>query len=262
MKVLVCDIGLEKEFLGIEESSVRELAEARVFSVPWNVSGFHTVVESSKELHPIVGVSGILGNGEIRVFVILRSGYAIGINSVVGYQELNEKLEVPDDLKKYFKEAFRYEDSVVYILKEDGAKYLPKVDVPNVPEKRSSELKEDKQKDRKLKKDREFLVLYIGSEKYAVKKEDISEVSDSSRVNIMEMESLYGFMQSSGRVVVVLSKWKIKPRWIIVLKSVAIPCESFEVLNSELLKADGKEFVVRNGEQIDVLSEEELRTWI
>ncbi len=261
MKVLVCDIGLEKEFLGIEESNVRELVEARVFSVPWNVSGFHTVVESSKKLHPVVGVSGILGDGEIRIFVILRSGYAIGINSVVGYQELNERLEVPNDLKKYFKEAFRYEDSVVYVLKEDGAKYLPKVDISNIPEQKS-ELEEDKQKDGKLKKDREFLVLYIGSEKYAVKKEDISEISDSSRVNIIEMGSLYGFMQSSGRVVVVLSKWKIKPRWIVILKSVAIPCESFEVLNFELLEADGKEFVVRNGEQIDVLSEEELRTWI
>ena len=251
----MCDIGLEREFLGIEESSVKELSEAKTFSVPWNVSGFRNVVEGSKELHPVVGVKGILGDGEIRIFVILKSGYAVGVSSVVGYEELSDKLEVPDDLRGFFKGVFKCDDGLVYVLREDAVKDLPKVEID---EKRNPTTT----KEEKTETGREFLLLHVGDEKYAVKKEDISEITDSGRVNVMNMGNLYGFLRSSGKVVAVLSKWKVDPKWIVVLKDVALPCESFEVLNSELMEADGKEFVVYKGEQIDILSEEELRRWI
>ena len=257
MKVLVCDVGLEREFIGLDDEVVKELAEARSFSVPWSVSGFRNVVEGSSELYPVVGVNGVLGDGEIRIFVILKSGYALGIRSVIGYEDLREELEIPEDLREYFKGAYKYGDGVVYILGEDGVKNLPKVDIPD--RKRVSGVK-DEHLD--VEESWEFLVLHIGDEKYAVKKEDISEISDPSKVNIMDMGNLYGFTRSSGRIVAVISKWKIDPKWIVVLKDVAVPCESFETMSSELLDADGKEFVIFEGEQIDVLSEEELKRWI
>ena len=256
MKVLICDIGLDREFVGVEESAVKRLAEARTFSIPWSVSGSRGVLEDSGEIYPIVGVNGVLGNGEIRIFVILKSGYALGISSVIGYEDLKEEIRLSGDLKAYFKGAYRYGDNIVYVLKEEGLRNLPRVEVSK------TSVRGSEREDADHVTGREVLILHIGSERYAVKMEDISEISDSSRVNILRTGNLYGFVKSSRGVVAVLSKWKIVPRWIVILNSVGVPCESFEILDASIVEVDGREFVVYGDEQIDVLSEEELREWI
>ena len=253
MKVLVCDIGLEREYVGIEESSVKRLSEAKTFSVPWGVEP-RQVLEDSGEIHPVVGVKGILGEGEIKIFVILKSGYALGINSVIGYEELDDEIKLPDDLKDYFKAAYRYEDGIVYVLKEESVRKLPKVEVPRAQV--SGERPVDHESGQ------EVLILHVGDKKYAVKVKDLSEIADPSGLNILKVGNLYGFVKSSKGVVAVLSKWKVDPRWIVVLDSVAVPCESFEIVSTNVIEADGREFVIHGDEQISVLSEKDLREWI
>ncbi len=255
MKILICDIGLEREFIGIEETAVKKLAEAKTFSIPWSGSGSQKVLEDSGEIYPMVGVKGVLGDGEIRIFVILKSGYAIGISSVIGYEDLSDEIKLSENLEVYFKKAYRYDEGVVYILREESVENLPRVDIS-----RSAPQSEEENVDRV--QDREILILHVGGEKYAVRMEDISEISDSTRVNIFDLGNLYGFVKSSKNVVAVLSKWKVEPKWIVILGSIGVPCESFEILSAEAVEVDGREFVVYGDEQIDVLSEEELRRWI
>ncbi len=259
MKVLVCSIGVEDTYIGVEDSEVRELIESKAYVVPWRTAGPSKVVASSGKLHVAASVNGVFGEGEIRIFVILKSGYALGVKSVVGYENLNSELELPDELSKYFKGAFKYENGIVYLIDLEKLDNLPPAEFPT--ESENKQLFEENEQTPGGAGE-EFLVLKIASSFYGIRLEDVTEILEADKVNIMKHGNLYGFVQAGGRVVPVVSKWKVCPRWIIVVGEVAVPCETFEHFTAPLKGSEKRKFLEFKDDHIEVLEKEELIEWI
>ncbi len=256
MKVLVCSLDYErKKLIGFDLNEVIGATTSDFYKAPLEIEGVLGAVVYDNKTYTAVGFQGVVGGEKIRVFVVLKNGYAVGVLGLEGVVNLEETNEVQGLLSSYFKRSFRWNGTEVFLVDTTSFE-----DLAHVPENIKIDVEGIEKEEERREKLEEFVIVEITGERYAISKSDIVEIVEPAKMNKFLHGNIIGFISSGKDVVPIL--WNKRPKkinWIIVLESVAVPVESFEVIEGRYVKSEKQLFVEFGDEKLPIINEKHLK---
>jgi hypothetical protein len=252
LKVLICDVQKEGVYVGFDMKDVNGVMEAKLFRSP--EKGLLGSVIYDGRLYAAVSLAKVIGGKKVRFFVVLKNGFAVGVSSVIEIEDLIEEVEVPPNLFEFFGKAFRFEDSLVYMIDAEKVSKIPPVEDVEV---------EEIYQDRNVEEPKEDIVIIgIGENFFAIRKSDITEIAEAENMNPFAYGSIQGFVQGREETVTVVSKWKIKPKWIVAMEGIAVACDYLDIGHGDVEVSEKGQFVIVEDKRYKILTRGEIEKWI
>ncbi len=255
MKILVCSMNEDDtKFVGFKREEVVIVSEPRLVKIPGAPSGVVGGILERGKLYIAVPIPGF-GDYPIRMFVLVKQGYAVGVTRVIGFVDSEEVYDIAGEDLRIFEKAVEYDENMVYVLNLEAFE-IPEqeFEVPSPPpeiEERVSDLGES------------FLIAHMDEESIAIRMNEVRGIVEWSEVNEFRFGRIRGFVSHAGDIVTVVSFRDVpKPKWCVVLKDHGIPIISGEVTVGEIVEGSEKSFVIFQNEKIELVSEDDLREMV
>ncbi len=249
MRLLICESGGGKSLLGFPEDEIVGVSDAKLHEIPGTDMG--GIVHKGR-IYVAVTAEGLFGGKRIGAFILMKRGYAVGVESIVGFEDLSEEIEVPEELVRYFRRAFAMDERLVFVVDDPSTFPPPPEDLERLEVEEAEETVEKE----------DYIVVKIGSEDLAVKLEELRGMTEFESVNRIEKGNLVGFIAFDGEVYPVVSRGRGNWKWVLVFEDVALACESFETVSGEIETTQDGEFLLVGGKRFPIAGGEEVRGWI
>ena len=258
MKAVVCRVG--ESLLGFKYDDVVGASEAKVWKVPEAPEGVLGAVFFEGKVYTAVAPHGVLGGEKIGAFVILRSGYAVGVEEIIGMFEVTKGEEVSGKLREYFERVYSFGEEPVFIVDESSCRRFPRF-----PEEIKIDFVESEEEKTpvKVEEGEEGFIVKGDEDEVAILQDEVKEVLEIGEMNRIDIGEVRGFVESGKSVYPVVEVMKVtKPKWVIVTKDVAILCSYLELSRGKIEKLEGGGFVDLEGKKIRILDVEEVKGMI
>lgn len=248
MKTIIARIG--NSLIGFPHEEVIYISPPKIHEVPEAPPGILGAVVYREKIYTAIAFHGIMGGKKIAAFVLTKNGYAIGIEEIIGMYELSEIAELSKDFKKFFEKAYLFENKPVYIVKTSEG-----LEIPKFPENLELDVSslEEYQSEVISKETEQFLIIENDEESFALKSSEVQEILSAKLMNCFPLGNLMGFIESNKKPFPVVKIWEIeKPKWIVILEKIALPCKNVEtifipktdILNANYIRFEGKQFKI------------------
>jgi len=264
VRVLICRAS-EKAYVGFNVKEVVGVGQFEVYEIPQKPDNLLGAIVYDGRIYSVVAINELLGGKEIKTFVVLKNGFAVGVYDMDGIYKVEEFMEVEGVLRENFERSFMLNGTTVYLLEDKFFSNLPKVPPEiEIDIKRHEETIEVFQKEEKSGV-KAFLV-EVDSEKFVLPKHIVKEVQNINSAGKFHYGNIYGFTYFEGNPMPVVWKKPVKnAKWIVILEDGAIPCTRVQAEDVKFEKSDEGTFALVDGIRYKVYNEGnigELLRWI